>query len=118
MAPSLPILLLNVWFLFCSHLMEGARSVVVMDNASIHHVQQVTSLIQNTGAILHYLPAYSPDYNPLEESFSKVKAFLRDNNVSYETTGDPRLLIMMAFNSVTVEDCEGFIKHAGYVNTQ
>ena len=61
---------------------RSPRSVVVMDNASIHHVQQVTTLIQNTGAILHYLPAYSPDYNPLEESFSKVKAFLRDADVS------------------------------------
>ena len=34
--------------------------------------------------------------------------------MSYETTDDPRLLIMMAFNSVTIKDCEGYIKHAGY----
>ena len=75
---------------------------------------QVVSLIQSTGAILRYLPPYSPDYNPLEESFAKVKAFLRENEVAYDTTDDPRVLIMMAFNSVTERDCEGYISHAGY----
>ena len=46
-----------------------------MDNASIHHIEQAAKFIQNTGAILQYLYPYSSDYNPLEESFAKVKAF-------------------------------------------
>ena len=82
-----------------------------MDNASIHHA---ASLIQSTGAILCYLPPYSPDYNPLEESFAKVKAFLKENEVAYDVTDDPRLMIMMAFNSVTEGDCNRYIRHAGY----
>lgn len=94
---------------------KNSRSVVVMDNASIHHVEQVATLIQNTGAILCYLPPYSPDYNPLEESFAKVKAFLKANEIIYETTHTPRLIIMMAFNSVTTKDCMGYIKNAGYI---
>ena len=93
---------------------KNSRSVVLMDNASIHHVEQVATLIQNTGAILRYLPPYSPDYNPLEESFAKIKAFLKANETIYEATNTPRLMIMMAFNSVTTEDCVGYIKHAGY----
>ena len=93
---------------------KNSRSVVVMDNASIHHVEEVTTAIHNTGAILHYLPPYSPDYIPLEESFAKVKAFLKANKTVYEVTQTPPLLIMMAFNSVTAEDCMGYIKHAGY----
>jgi len=93
---------------------KNPRSVVVMDNASIHHVEQVATLIQNTGAILRYLPPYSPDYNPLEESFAKVKAFLKAKEVIYEATHTPQLIIMMAFNSVTTDDCTGYIKHAGY----
>ena len=71
-------------------------------------------MIQNTGAILRYLPPYSPDYNPLEESFAKVKPFLKANEVIYEVTHTPQLIIMMAFNSVTTDDCMGYIKHAGY----
>ena len=93
---------------------KNSRSIVVMDNASIHHVEEVTTAIHNTGAILHYLPPYSPDYIPLEESFAKVKAFLKANKTVYEVTQTPPLLIMMAFNSVTAEDCMGYIKHAGY----
>ena len=76
---------------------KSSRSVVVMDNASMHRVDQVASLIQSTGAILRYLPPYSPDYNPLEESFVKVKAFLKENEIAYRITDDPRVIIMMAF---------------------
>ena len=78
-------------------------------------------LSQPTGAILHYLPPYSLDYNPPKEyfaiyhhtiwtiynppkeSFAKVKAFLKENEVAYDVTDDPRVLIMIAFNSVTEE---------------
>lgn len=50
------------------------RSVVVMDNAAIHHVQNVVELIESTGAMVEFLPPYSPDLNPIEEAFSKVKS--------------------------------------------
>ncbi|KAK3741926.1 hypothetical protein QZH41_010680, partial [Actinostola sp. cb2023] len=48
-------------------------SVVIMDNACIHHVRRVRRLITQTGARLIFLPPYSPDLNPIEEAFSKVK---------------------------------------------
>ena len=92
----------------------NCRSVVVMDNASIHHVDEVVSTIHATGAILRFLPPYSPDYNPLEESFSKVKGFLKANELAYDVTSHPRLLVAMGFNTVTTEDCNGYIRHAGY----
>ena len=47
-----------------------------MDSASIHHVADVVDCIQQTGAIICFLPPYSPDFNPAEEVFSKVKNFL------------------------------------------
>ena len=50
------------------------RSIVVMDNASIYHVNKVVTTIQNTGTLLRFLPSYSPDFNPIEELFSKFKA--------------------------------------------
>ena len=55
------------------------NSIVVMDNASIHYNERVRSLISSVGALLVFLPPYSPDLNPIEESFSAVKSFLRAN---------------------------------------
>ena len=93
---------------------SNARSVVIMDNASIHHVAQVVDRISQTGAIIRFLPPYSPDFNPAEEVFSKVKKFLVNNDVAYSTTTSPHLLMTMAFNTVTTTDCVSYIKHAGY----
>ncbi len=50
-----------------------------MDNASIHHVQDVTDTITATGALLRFLPTYSPDLKPIELAFSNVKGFLKAN---------------------------------------
>lgn len=55
---------------------DNPRSVVVLDNASIYHVDLVTHLISTTKALLKFLPPYSPDFNPFWEVFSKVKAWL------------------------------------------
>ena len=93
---------------------SNPRSVVIMDNASIHHVADVVERIQQTGAILRFLPPYSPDFDPAEEVFSKVKKFLVNNDVAFSTTNSPTFLITMAFNTITTLDCIGYIKHAGY----
>ena len=50
------------------------HSVIVMDNCSIHHVAPVVEMVHQLGALVHFLPPYSPDYNPIEEAFSKVKS--------------------------------------------
>ena len=93
------------------------RSVVVMDNASIHHVDRVVATIQHTGAVIRFLPPYSPDLNPIEEVFAKVKSYLKANEVAYDVTSSPNLLITMGFCTVSSDDCIGYIQHAGY-NTQ
>lgn len=94
---------------------DNPRSVVVLDNASIHHVDLVTRLVSATGALVRFLPLYSPDLNPLEEAFSKVKSSLRNNELAYQCTTTPRILISEAFLSVTIEDCQNYFKHAGYL---
>ena len=90
------------------------RSIVIMDNASIHHVDKVCKAICQTGAILRYLPPYSPDLQPLEEVFSKVKSFLKRNEIVYDSSNNPSLVLTLAFTTVTSEDCINYIKHAEY----
>ena len=57
------------------------RSVLVMDNCSINDVECIAEMIHEVGALIHFLPPYSPDYNPIEEAFSKVKTNLRAMDV-------------------------------------
>ena len=49
------------------------HSVVVLDNYTIHHITEVKSMLEEIGVLVHFLPPYSPDFNPIEEAFSKVK---------------------------------------------
>ena len=81
-----------------------------MDNAAIHHVSCVVPRIQQTGAILCFLPPYSPDLNPVEEVFSKVKKFLTSNDFAFSTA----TIFTVAFNAITKEDSLGYIRHSGY----
>ena len=93
------------------------RSVVIMDNASIHHTDSVVSLIEEVGALVHYLPPYSPDMNPIEETFSKVKGFLKANDPFIQVVEQSEIpdIILSAFASVTSSDCHGWMKHCGYI---
>ena len=51
-----------------------------------------TVIIQQTGALVRFLPPYSPDLNPIEEAFAKVKSFLKANELAYDVTSSPHLL--------------------------
>ena len=90
------------------------NSVVVMDNASIHYNARVERLILSVGALLVHLPPYCPDLNPIEESFSAVKSLLRANEVLATTPKDIEHILLMAFASVSPEDCYGWFSHSGY----
>ena len=68
-------------------------SVVIMDNASIHHVQSNVSLIESIGAKVIFLPPYSPDLNPLEPFFGKVETVLKENDSIFQASSTPRVLI-------------------------
>jgi len=48
-----------------------------MENCAVHHVDQIATMIQDVGCLVHYLPPYSPDFNPIESAFSKVKLELQ-----------------------------------------
>ena len=90
------------------------HSIVIMDNASIHHVAPVVRLIENSGAKLVFLPPYSPDLNPLEPVFGKVKQLLKDNDSIFQVCNSPRAFLTMVFGMITPEDCDSFSRHCGY----
>ena len=76
------------------------HSVVMMDNCSIHHVDGIVQMVHEVGALVQFLPPYSPDYNPIEEAFSKVKANLQA--MKADSFEDPENLVMAAFSTITV----------------
>ena len=86
--------------------------VVVMDNLGAHRGQGVRDLVERSGCSLLFLPPYSPDFSPIEEAFSKIKALLRkaqarDRGALVEAIG-------RALSAVTAKDARGFFGHCGY----
>ena len=55
---------------------SSPNSIIIMDNCKIHHVADVIELFQSVGILVLFLPPYSPDFNPIEETFSYVKYYL------------------------------------------
>lgn len=94
---------------------ENPRSVIVMDNCSIHHVQTVTEALREMGILTLFLPPYSPDMNPIEELFSYFKYYLKDHDIILQAMQDPLPLLQACFDSITAEQCNAWIKHAGYL---
>lgn len=90
--------------------------IVVMDNLSCHKTAEVARLITAVGAELRYLPAYSPDLNPIEEMFSKLKEFLR--TAAARTVDDLIDAMGDGLRSVTPGNILGWFEHAGYRHVQ
>ena len=86
--------------------------IVVMDNLSSHKSDEVREIIEAAGAILLYLPPYSPDFNPIEQAFSKLKAHLRKSaERSIPALWDR---IGSILNNFSAAECRNFFNHAGY----
>ena len=89
---------------------------VVMDNLSAHKGDRVRELVEGVGCEVLFLPAYSPDFSPIEEAFSKVKALLRREEA--RTKEALVEAIGRALDTITPEDAEGWFGHCGYVLDQ
>jgi transposase len=86
--------------------------IVVMDNLSAHKGERVRELIEQRGCELVYLPPYSPDFNPIEQAFSKVKDLMRRAEAR---TREALLEAMgVALSAVSARDAQGFFGHCGY----
>jgi transposase len=87
-------------------------TTVVMDNLTAHKGSAVAEAIRKAGAQLAYLPPYSPDYNPIEPAWSKIKAFLR--GVGARTRRKLSRSLNLALAQVTSQDAESWFRHCGY----
>lgn len=86
--------------------------IVVMDNLPAHKVTGVRNAIEKAGAELRYLPPYSPDFNPIEMAFSKLKAMLR--KAAARTIPDLWNVIATTIDAYTPAECQNYFKAAGY----
>lgn len=89
-----------------------AGQVVVMDNFTVHHNHKVRKLIEAAGCELRYLPTYSPDYNPIENLFAKLKAYIR--KLRPDTVPDLIKAFEDAVSSLTPTDAANAFRHHGY----
>jgi transposase len=86
--------------------------IVIMDNVSFHYSARAVAAIEAVGARVEYLPAYSPDFNPIEECISKLKTFLR--GVKAYTSRKLRNALARAIDLVSPADIQGWFRHCGY----
>ena len=86
--------------------------IVIMDNVSFHKVQGIEELIRSVRAEVIFLPPYSPDFNPIENMWSKIKAILR--KYGPRTHKEFKRYMKIAFGSITPDDLQGWYQHCGY----
>ena len=103
----------------CMNAWPLPKSVLIIDNASIHKLAGIHELVKERGTRLLYLPAYSPDFNPIKLVFSAIKAWLRKNrdcvNQELESPdGTVYNTLWEGIHSVTVEHTKGWYMHCGY----
>jgi transposase len=91
-------------------LKEG--DVVIMDNLSSHKAKGLKEIVEERGARIEYLPPYSPDLNPVENMWSKVKSQLRQVKGRYKDV--LFAAVGAALRTVTAQDAQGWFKHCGY----
>jgi transposase len=94
----------------CPELRRGDE--VILDNLCIHKTPRVARLIAERGAQLRFLPPYSPDLNPIEQAFSKLKAHLRERGA--RTLDSLQDGVRVALSRFQPEHCQGFFRHAQY----
>ena len=104
------------------------RSVLVLDNCAIHKSAILRQVVEDHGCLLVFLPPYSPDFNPIEESFSAcknsptlvyiltptVKAWIRRNWRFMRDSENPEVALYEAMGTITAEKAREWVRHSGY----
>lgn len=91
----------------------SGNDIIVMDNMRSHHAKAVKQVLDSSGIRYLYLPPYSPDLNPIEKMWSKIKAYLR--KVKVRKVSELPDAIKKAFTTIRTSDCSGWFRSCGYV---
>lgn len=89
-----------------------AGQVVILDNLSVHKSARARQLIEAAGCQLVFLPTYSPDFNPIEQAFAKLKHLLRQAEA--RTVDDVMTATHQHYRQITPQDADGYFRNAGY----
>jgi transposase len=87
-------------------------AVLVMDNLSAHKAKAVRELLDRSAFSYRYLPSYSPDLNPIEPAWAKMKSRLRE--IAARTADALHKALAPALDAITPQDAQGFFRHTGY----
>ena len=79
---------------------------------SVHQIDKVQQALSDCGVITHYIPSYSPDYNPIELAFSKVK-YVINMEMKMQPINDIETVVLSAFATTTHADCRGWVNSIG-----
>ncbi|GES91797.1 homeodomain-like protein [Rhizophagus clarus] len=93
----------------------GPNSVLIMDNAKIHHNNDFINIVQELGGKVEFLPPYSPDLNPIETSFSVIKSWIKRHRDFMKNFDDPIHALMLACAQITLSEAMGFFSCSIYM---
>lgn len=96
----------------CPCLQPG--DTLILDNLATHKIHGVEQLLSAKGVSLRYLPPYSPDLNPIELAFAKLKALLRQ--AAARTLDELLSAVATSLNAFSADDCRAFLRHAQYAS--
>ena len=88
--------------------------MLILDNLATHKVQGMGPILSDRGVSLRYLPPYSPDLNPIEQAFAKLKAHLRE--AAARTLDDLQSAVAHSLDTFSASDCRAFFRHAQYAS--
>jgi len=105
----------ELFTLYAEHFLAPALNegdIVILDNLPAHKVTRAREVIEAAGATLLFLPPYSPDFNPIEQAFAKIKALLR--KAAARTVEALETAIATALKSFTPDECANYFANSGY----
>jgi hypothetical protein len=92
----------------------GNNSVIILDNATIHHDENLINILEELGCRIIFLPPYSPDLNPIETAFGTIKSWMKRNRDFMNVCIDPIHALMIACAQITSDMAKSYFQESVY----